>query len=171
MAIPVLLILAALWAAVLVPPLLRARADRATPVGDFASRLDVLGRAVPSSRARRPMAHHSYAVGLARTPGGMSPVQRRRRDVLAVLGTLTGACFLLLLFSRSTVTFGLFVLAFGCTIAYVAMLVQIRRREQDRKYRRLDRAIAAPSPSLARAPRVRARVDAPTYRRAISATH
>ncbi|HQZ14249.1 MAG TPA: hypothetical protein PLT55_00190, partial [Acidimicrobiia bacterium] len=43
MTIPVLIILGILWAAVLVPPLLRARSDRKTgAIGDYAHTLGVL---------------------------------------------------------------------------------------------------------------------------------
>lgn len=141
MAIPVLLILAALWAAVLVPPLLRARAERSTPVGDFSSRLNVLGRTVPRSRIARPvtLTSHRYAVGLARVPGRMSPTQRRRRDVLIVLGTLVAATAIYAVFVRSTVAIGSFVLALGLLGAYVAVLVRIRR-ERERKVRHIERA-------------------------------
>lgn len=167
MAIPVLLILAALWAAVLVPPLLRARADRVTPVGDFASRLDVLGRAVPSTRPRRSVSHNAYAVGLARVPGVMSPTQRRRRDVLVVLGTVTGVVFLLALFTRSALTLLVLVLMLGVSGAYIGMLVQIRRREQERKYRRVERLVPA-----ARLERRVATNATPAYRRrVVSASH
>jgi hypothetical protein len=43
--LPVLIILAALWAVVLVPPLLRSRSQRtADSIGDFNYKLDVLGK-------------------------------------------------------------------------------------------------------------------------------
>jgi len=53
----VLVILAALWAVVLLPPLLRSRAERVNDsIGDFNYRLDVLGRTngvrVQPARAR-----------------------------------------------------------------------------------------------------------------------
>lgn len=56
MAIPVLLILAVLWAAVLVPPVLRSRSEsRRGDVGDFTSRLgSVTGRRSARSMGRRP---------------------------------------------------------------------------------------------------------------------
>ena len=44
MAIPVLLILAVLWAAVLFPPVLRSRTSQPRrPIGDYTQRLGVLG--------------------------------------------------------------------------------------------------------------------------------
>jgi hypothetical protein len=56
LAIPVLLILAVLWAAVLVPPVLRSRSEsRRGDVGDFTSRLgSVTGRRSARSKGRRP---------------------------------------------------------------------------------------------------------------------
>ncbi len=45
MTLPVLIILAALWAVVLLPPLLRSRSQRtADSIGDFNYKLDVLGK-------------------------------------------------------------------------------------------------------------------------------
>ena len=56
MAIPVLLILAVLWAAVLVPPVLRSRSEsRRGGVGDYTSRLGALmeRRSAPRPMSRR----------------------------------------------------------------------------------------------------------------------
>ena len=71
----VLVILAALWAVVLLPPLLRSRSERANDsIGDFNYRLDALGR---TNGALRP--------GVPRriTPGARAA--KRRRDVLRIL--------------------------------------------------------------------------------------
>ena len=112
MAIPVLLILAVLWAAVLVPPVLRSRSEsRRGGVGDLHSRLGALnhrrppvrsmgargGRPplrsvppvqVPRSRAagrtvRRPRPVAGAAAALPSR--AMTPAQKRRRNVLVVL--------------------------------------------------------------------------------------
>lgn len=98
MAIPVLLILAVLWAAVLVPPVLRSRSEhRRGGVGDYTSRLGALmerrssqqsvsrrggGR---SMRAVRTPSRSSRTSPAARSRRTMSLVRKRRRNVLAVL--------------------------------------------------------------------------------------
>ena len=94
MAIPVLVILAVLWAVVLVPPLLRSRSEarRTDSVGDFSYRLGVLSKTGGHSAAvsrRRATRTVQPAQGLA-APGApayrpMTPAQRRRRDVLLTL--------------------------------------------------------------------------------------
>ena len=112
MAIPVLLILAVLWAAVLVPPVLRSRSEsRRGGVGDLHSRLGALNhrrsparsmgvrggrpplRSVPPVRgprsratgrtARRPRPVPGAAAALP--SGAMTPAQKRRRNVLMIL--------------------------------------------------------------------------------------
>jgi hypothetical protein len=111
LAIPVLLILAVLWAAVLVPPVLRSRREsRGGGVGDLHSRLGALNhrrssarvmgarggraplRSVPTLQASRSRAIPGRAArgrrpvpGAARSTGEMTPAQKRRRDVLLIL--------------------------------------------------------------------------------------
>jgi hypothetical protein len=99
LAIPVLLILAVLWAAVLVPPVLRSRTEsRRGGIGDLQSGLGALNRrsSVRSMRARggraplrsvpSPRAARSRATGRsARPSGAMTPAQKRRRDVVVIL--------------------------------------------------------------------------------------
>ena len=113
MAIPVLLILAVLWAAVLVPPVLRSRREsRGGGVDDLHSRLGALNhrrssarvmgarggraslRSVPTLQASRSRAIPGRAApvpGAARSTGAMTPAQKRRRDVLV---TLIGAAII-----------------------------------------------------------------------------
>jgi hypothetical protein len=112
LAIPVLLILAVLWAAVLVPPVLRSRSEsRRGGVGDLHSRLGALNhrrtpagsmaarggraplRSVPPVQAARSRAAGSTArrprpvAGAAAVlpSGTMTPAQKRRRNVLVIL--------------------------------------------------------------------------------------
>jgi hypothetical protein len=96
-AIPVLLILAVLWAAVLVPPVLRSRSEhRRGGVGDYTSRLGALMDRRPSPpSASRPGARQPLrAVGrtsaspfrsTARSRRARATAQKRRRNVLVVL--------------------------------------------------------------------------------------
>ena len=113
MAIPVLLILAVLWAAVLVPPVLRSRTEsRRGGIGDLHSRLGSLthGPAGPRSTGSRgsrvplrpvpPLMAptRSRGAGGRSAPGqralsgagalssqAMTPAQKRRRNVLVIL--------------------------------------------------------------------------------------
>ena len=113
MAIPVLLILAVLWAAVLVPPVLRSRTEsRRGGVGDLHSRLGALnhrrsparsmglrGGRAPLRSVPRPEAARSRATGrttrgprqvpgadeAARPAGPMTAAQKRRRNVVMIL--------------------------------------------------------------------------------------
>jgi hypothetical protein len=112
LAIPVLLILAVLWAAVLVPPVLRSRSEsRRGGVGDLHSRLGALNhrrspagsmgarggraplRSVPPVQAARSDATRRTARRPRPVPGGtsalpsrtMTPAQKRRRNVLVIL--------------------------------------------------------------------------------------
>ena len=115
MAIPVLLILAVLWAAVLVPPVLRSRSEsRRGGIGDLHSRLGMLTnrrvgpeptgprdtrvplRPVPPLQAptrsrgqggRTARAARPAPRGSAggRSSRAMTPAQKRRRDILVIL--------------------------------------------------------------------------------------
>jgi Flp pilus assembly protein TadB len=97
-AIPVLLILAVLWAAVLVPPVLRSRTEsKRGGVGDYTSRLSALTnhRSSPPYTARRggrqslravpPQSSLARARTAARSGHTTTPAQKRRRHVLVIL--------------------------------------------------------------------------------------
>jgi len=143
LAITVLLILAAMWAAVLIPPVLRARTVQRSgdTIGDFSHRLSALAR----RSDRRPA--HNPARGridsLARLQGGpalsaptpvggasiaMTPMQRRRRDVLVVLGGAAGFFCLVALVAQSAFTVFLALVALGALGAYCYALVQLKQR-------------------------------------------
>ena len=95
MAIPVLLILAVLWAAVLVPPVLRSRTEsRRGGLSDLTSRLGAVTRRQPSSmgigrgrqlRAVPLSSNSSRARSAAGSRRSRANAQRRRRNVLVVL--------------------------------------------------------------------------------------
>jgi hypothetical protein len=161
LAIPVLLILAVLWAAVLVPPVLRSRTEsRRGGVGDFTSRLGALTgrhssprsmgarpgrslRAMPAPRlggstrpagvtgrpgsGARPERSPSQPVAAA-TASAMTPAQKRRRDVLLILGGAAVATFLLALMAGSPLLWLLQLLADVMLGVYVFLLVQFKQR-------------------------------------------
>lgn len=141
MAIPVLLILAVLWAAVLVPPVLRSRSEhRRGGVGDYTSRLGALmgdrrASSPPVNRRDRgqplrpvpPPSRPSRPRTAARSRRAMALARRRRRNVLLVL---VGA---------AVVTFGFALLvsplfwiaqvaADLVLVAYLSLLFLVKRR-------------------------------------------
>jgi len=148
-AILVILVLIVLWAAVLLPPILRSRSSGGHHgVSDFMDSLRSLGHRnshysrgsslggpvlhgpvsgpPPVPRGNRqpiapPMAYRPM-------PGGISPMQRRRRNVLVVLGGATGLTFLIALMMRSPMAILLFLVAAGLLAGYCYMLVQMKNR-------------------------------------------
>lgn len=150
MAILVILVLVVLWAAVLVPPILRSRSSGGHHgVSDFMDGLRSLGHRghhhrgssmlggpvlhgpvsgpPPSSRGPRqqplapPMQYRPM-------PGGVSPMMRRRRNVLMGLAGAVGFTFLVALVMRSPFAYLLFVVAAGALGAYCYALVQIKNK-------------------------------------------
>ncbi len=128
----VLVILAALWAVVLLPPMLRSRAERANDsIGDFNYRLDVLGR---TNGAARP------AHARARASSGQRAAKRRRDIMRTLLGTV-GGLGLLAVATHATIVWALFILAtlaFGafCALWAWARSVQLDRAAKVRNMRR-----------------------------------
>jgi hypothetical protein len=81
----VLIILAALWAVVLLPPLLRSRSVRTNDsIGDFNYRLDALGR---TNGAVRP--------GVPTRVSSSQRAAKRRRDIVRALLMSFGVCGLI----------------------------------------------------------------------------
>jgi hypothetical protein len=161
LAILVILILAILWAAVLLPPILRSRNESGAPsgVGDFMSRLGSFGRSQQGDQGlpaltpimgpvnggfngngngngngHGPVANGAGApTGAVRVPGGMTPQQRRRRDVFVGLLALAGVTFFMALFARSIPFWILHLIADGLLGGYVYMLVQMKHRSSERR--------------------------------------
>jgi len=119
----VLVILAALWAVVLLPPLLRSRAERANDsIGDFNYRLDVLGR----------------TNGQLRVPGAqprVSPGQRaakRRRDVLRALLAVVGGFALIAMATHLMIAWAVFFLSAIALAAFCGLWAWARSIQMDR---------------------------------------
>jgi hypothetical protein len=151
----VILVLAALWAAVLLPPILRSRtASGHHGVSDFMDGLRSLGR---SHSHRHPEVGgpvlHGPVGGSPRTPlrpvasprgpiapplayrpmpGGISPMQRRRRNVLMVLGGAVGFTFLVALVMSSMLVWLVFLLSVGALGGYVYLLAQFKHQAATR---------------------------------------
>ena len=147
MAILVILVLAILWAAVLIPPILRSRAEGVggvSGVSDFFGRLrEGLGRgrlADPSLPPLQPIMGPigggplgsgpmtQEPIGPVRVPGAMTPQQRRRRDVLVGLLGFAGIMFLMAIMSGSMIVWIIQLVADLMIVAYVYMLLQLKAR-------------------------------------------
>jgi Flp pilus assembly protein TadB len=154
LAIPVLLILAVLWAAVLVPPVLRSRSQSRR--GDFPSRLgSVTGRrsslrsvgtrsgrplhAVPAwsdeqARGRRPgngtppMRGASKPIASGAPAATSAAAQRRRRRVLIILSGAVLASLAIALMLGSPILWVAQALADVLLVVYLLLLLLIRRR-------------------------------------------
>ena len=155
MTIAVILVLALIWAAVLIPPIVRARAHqpRSDSVGDFHHRLSMLGHTNGTHRSRPErlsLARPAFAP-VAPRPGRQSQTQKRRRDILFILlGVCAGTLFLAVL-SRMTAMFVAHLLADALLAGYVYLLIQYRHRasEQQSKVRFLNTAYRTPAPYFA----------------------
>jgi hypothetical protein len=132
LAIPVLLILAVLWAAVLVPPVLRSRSEtRRGSVGEFTSRLGALNpRPSPASIGpRRGRSLHAVPTpGASGAPTPMTPAQKRRRDVLIVLGGAAIVTFLLAMVAGNPLMWGVQIAIDVFVAAYLLLLAQMKHR-------------------------------------------
>jgi hypothetical protein len=132
----VLVILAALWAVVLLPPLLRSRTERTNDsIGDFNYRLDVLGKTNGALR-----------VDATRVAPGQRAA-KRRRDVMRVLIIAVGVTGLLAVASNMSALWALNVIADVSLLAFFGLWVYSRslQLEQARKVHR----IPAPKPAHA----------------------
>jgi hypothetical protein len=154
LAILVILVLAVLWAAVLLPPILRARNGNGSTggIGDFVAKLkEGLGGHRSSDAGLPPLTPIMGPVGggpvgpvggpgspmggpagpmggPARVPGGMTPQQKRRRDVLVGLLAAAGITFFMALFAGSPIFWVLQLLADALLAGYVYLLLQFKAR-------------------------------------------
>lgn len=145
MTITVLLILAVLWAAVLVPPVLRARSEnrrgdrigplrlgahvRSPSLAAFGPPPLLGGRSGPDRSAGRSRASLPYrADGPPRAPAEITPTQKRRRDVMLVLVGGVVLSLVLAAFTGTAFLWALHLLADVLLGAYVLLLVRIRQR-------------------------------------------
>jgi hypothetical protein len=152
----VLLVLAALWAVVLLPPLLKSRATRlqsSDSIGDFNYKLDVLSR-TNGSTARRPRRSSERSVSMSRplplpqygspyssTRGGHRPVSpssssaaraaKRRGDVLRILAITVVGTMALAYFTGSTAMWAVQVLADIALVAFLGLWAWARNMQAD----------------------------------------
>ena len=156
----VLLILAALWGAVLIPPALRARAEAspADSIGSFRRQLRILQRTAPGAVASVTAIHPPWPVspagGRAAGPNraARARAQKRRRDIFfALLAGMAGSLLLGFL-PALRVMWGLHVALDVTFLAYVALLLRMRNvaAERDMKVRFLPGSTAELPPLLLR---------------------
>lgn len=150
---PVLILLAIVWAVVLIPPYVRHRSDvqPGTSVTSFRQGLDVLGRAAPG-RSLAPVRTRPPTPAGPGAPRGRSAMRKRRRDVLFTLAGAAGFTLLLAVaFGGVAIALHLFV---DVTLAgYLYLLVQMRKLAAEQAVK--VRYLAAPAQSRPRLVTVR----------------
>jgi hypothetical protein len=127
------------WAAFLVPTLWRSRNNqgRSDSVGDFHHRLRALGGTNGHRKQRSPRTQPAIFGPMSAGTSGMSPTQRRRRDVLLVLAGLVVVTFLAAVVTRSMAVILVQLLADAALAGYVYLLIQYKQRAQHRGVRPL----------------------------------
>jgi hypothetical protein len=152
----VLLVLAVIWGAVLVPPMMRARSESrpADSIGNFRHQLSVLRRTgpttvapanplrIPSYAAPTPAPTYAMARGYSAAGARRARTLKRRRDVLFTLVVAMGVTLVLGLLPPFRALLGLHVLCDLLFAGYVGMLVKARNEaaERDMKLRFLPSA-------------------------------
>lgn len=135
----VLLILAVIWAAVLVPPMLRARAEGSPvdSIGDFRRQLSVLQRTTPAAASGHQIAPYSPPPGATpvvpvRPPMTKLQAQQRRRQVFLVLGTAVPVSFAGAVFSGGA-AWGVHLAVLALFGTYVGLLIRARNLAAERE--------------------------------------
>lgn len=121
----VLLILVLIWAAVILPPLIRSRMEGnpVSSIGRFRRNLRVLQSASPTIG---PDGIQQLPETWAREATRLAQLRRRRRLAQALLGIM-GTTLVLGLLPQLRFMLGVHVLADLAFVGYIAMLVQARR--------------------------------------------
>lgn len=161
----VLILLAAIWAAFLLPPILRARAENrpAGSITDFRRQLRTLARTSPAGYTApvrvaggplRPMAAPAVRTrSAAATPNGLARSRRavkRRRDIFVGLLVAMAGSLVLGFLPQLRALWAVHVALDVVFAAYVGLLVYLRNlaAEREMKVRFLPTAGAQPEPAL-----------------------
>jgi hypothetical protein len=153
----ILLVLAGVWAAVLIPPIVRARSEGrpSGTVGDFNRQLQVLARTTPAGRQSWTPTYSP-----TETPGPLYRIaprvptrrraQKRRRDVLLGLLVVSVGSLLLGVLPPLRVLWMVHIAADVVLAAYIALLIYARNvaAERDAKVRFLPSGQQQPEPAL-----------------------
>ncbi len=163
MGVVVLIVLAAVWAAFLLPPILRARSEHrpSGSISDFRKQLHVLARTSPGATGRSNLHHVApgrvvpirpcAVVGAAPTPlrlGRSRQSVKRRRDIFVGLLVAMAGSLVLGLLPPLRALWAVHVVLDVLFAGYVAALIYLRNlaAERDMKVRFLPPA--APEPAL-----------------------
>lgn len=159
MAVLVILVLGVLWAAVLLPPILRARSQGpSSGIGEWAAGLAALGRRnghrepSPFAAPLPPIMPPVSPADTLRVPGSMTPLQRRRRDVLCIMLGVCGLTFLMAVAGGAVALWVMHLLADVALGGYVYLLLQVKARAagQRAKVRELRRPAPRRVPAMSR---------------------
>jgi len=151
----VLLILGAVWAAVLIPPALRARAE-ASPgdsIGHFHQQLNVLrrtgGYAPVPGRPASPAAGLAPPASVLPTWSPESMAKKRRRDILVTLLGIMGTSLLLGLLPAFRGLLVLHLVADVLCAGYVMLLLRFKRAAEIERARKVTRLRRETPPGVA----------------------
>jgi hypothetical protein len=137
----VLFVLAALWAVVLVPPLLRARTSRSgDSIGDFNYHLGVLSRTNGAGSRRRAarlpvLSPPVYASAGSPATFSMTPSQRaakRRRDIVLGLTVAAALTLAFAVFAKSSSVWMLHGAVDLLLFGYIGLLAWFRSLQNER---------------------------------------
>jgi hypothetical protein len=159
----VLIVLAAVWAAFLLPPILRARAEHrpSGSISDFRRQLRVLARTSPSGPVASTLRTTPRPALTAVRPGtlGMAPqpavrlgrsrrTVKRRRDVFVALLVAMGGSLVLGALPQLRVLWAVHVVCDLLFAGYVAALVYLRNLAAEREMKVRFLPTAPPEPAL-----------------------
>ncbi len=145
----VLVVLAMVWAAVLIPPMLRARAEAspADSIGSFRRQLNTLRRTAPPAvpaanslglpRYPSPVPVPTYQMARSYSPSPdasrRARTLRRRRDVLLALLAAMGLTFVLAFVPGFGMLWGAHFVLDLAFLGYVGLLVRMRNLAAERE--------------------------------------
>lgn len=156
----VLIVLAAVWAAFLLPPILRARSEHrpSGSISDFRRQLHVLSKTSPSGQLA-PAPYAARVVPIRQGPGAppSAPLRlgrnrstvKRRRDIFVGLLAVMAGTLVLGFVPQLRMLWAMHVVVDVLFAAYVASLVYLRNQAAEREMKvRFLPASASPEPAL-----------------------
>ena len=157
----VLIVLAAVWAAFLLPPILRARSEHrpSGSITDFRRQLHVLARSAPAGNVApqaipgrvvpiRPMVTHAPAPATPLRLGRNRQTVKRRRDIFVGLLVAMAGSLVLGFLPQLRILWSIHVLLDVLFLAYVGALVYLRNLAAEREMKVRFLPTAAPAPAL-----------------------